>query len=100
MVSVDASDYEGASRILDLVATGPVFATAPRQSDYVSAWNGGTGAGRAARSGLHPVERCVPDAVARALKSLSHLAQATVLPFDRRSFRRVDISNLKPRKRA
>ena len=82
------------------VATGPVFATAPRQSDYVSAWNGGTGAGRAARSGLRPVERYVPDAVARALKSLSHLAQATVLPFDRRSFRRVDISNLKPRKRA
>ena len=47
-----------------------------------------------------PSSANVPDAVTRALKSLSHLAQATVLSFDRRSFRRVDISNLEPRKRA
>ena len=42
------------------VATGPVFATAPRQSDYVSAWNGGTGAGRAARSGCVPSSATCP----------------------------------------
>ena len=73
---------------------------APAERLRLGVERAGPGAGRAARSGLRPVERYVPDAVARALKSLSHLAQATVLPFDRRSFRRVDISNLKPRKRA
>lgn len=69
------------------VAAGPVLARAPMQSYYVSMWRDGTG-----EDGLHPIERYAPDAVARALKSLYYLVQATVLPFDRRSFRRVDVS--------
>lgn len=64
----------------------------PQQSYYVSKWRDGTG-----EDGLHPIERYVPDAMARAIKSLYYLAQATVLPFDRRSFRRVDLSGPKRR---
>ena len=79
------------------VAAGPILATPPQQSDYVSRWHGETAPGRQIGDGLHPVERYVPDAFARALRSLLHLAQATVLPFDRRSFKRVAISKLKPR---
>ncbi len=68
------------------VAAGPVLAERPQQSYYASMWRDGTG-----EDGLHPVERYAPDAVARTIKSLYYLAQATVLPFDRRSFRRVDV---------
>lgn len=81
------------------VADGPVLATAPQQSDYVSRWNdhnGGRPPARAAGNDLHPVERCAPHAVARTIRSLYHFAQAAILPFDRRSFRRVDISNPEP----
>lgn len=74
------------------VAAGPVLAERPQQSDYVSRWRDGTGA-----AGLHPIERYAPDAVARTIKSLYYLAQATVLPFDRRSFRRVDVFDPKRR---
>lgn len=79
------------------VAAGPILATPPQQSDYVSRWNDETRTGRQTRDGLHPIERYVPDAVVRALRSLLHFAQATVLPFDRRSFKRVAISELQPR---
>lgn len=79
------------------IAAGPVLATPPQQSDYVSRWNDEPPTGRRAGEGLHPVERYIPDALSRALRSLLHLAQATVLPFDRRSFKRVAISDLKPR---
>ena len=81
------------------VAVRPVLAVAPRQSDYVSAWNAGGPPGAARREGLNRVERLAPDAVARALRSLYHLAQATVLPFDRRAFRRVRITSLEARGR-
>lgn len=74
------------------VAAGPVLARAPQQSYYVSMWRDGTG-----EDGLHPIERYAPAAVARALKSLYYLVQATVLPFDRRSFRRGDVFGPKQR---
>ena len=80
------------------VADGPVLAAAPQQSDYVSAWRSGGRPERAAREGLHFVERYAPHFAARTLRSLYHFAQATVLPFDRRSFRRVAITDLEARR--
>ena len=80
------------------IAAGPVLATPPQQSDYVSRWNDEPLTERQTGDGLHPIEQYFPHALARALRSLLHLAQATVLPFDRRSFRRVAISELMPRK--
>lgn len=65
---------------------------APMQNYYASMWRNGT-----KEDGLHPVERYAPDAVARMIKSLYYLAQATVLPFDRRSFRRIDVFGPKRR---
>ncbi len=76
----------------------PVLTATPRQSDYVSAWRAGTPPGRSAGGVFDLVERYTPYSVARTLRSLYHLAQATILPFDRRSFRRVDIQRLKPRR--
>ena len=80
------------------IAVRPVLANAPRQSDYVSAWRTGDPPARSVGGGLDLVERYAPHGVARTLRSLYHLAQATILPFDRRSFRRVDIQRLKPRR--
>ena len=81
------------------VAVGPVLAAAPQQSDYVSAWRSGGRPDRAAREGPNLLERWyAPHPVARALRSLYHFAQANVLPFDRRSFRRVDIADLEARR--
>ena len=77
------------------IGAGPVSTTPPQQSDYVSRWKEGTPSSTPG-DGLHPVERYAPEPVARALRSLYHLAQAIALPFDRRSFSRVDISNLRP----
>ena len=75
------------------VASGPSSPSlSPQQSYYVSMWASGTG-----EDGLHLIEKYVPDSVARTLKSLYYLAQATVLPFDRRSFRRVDVFGPKQR---
>ena len=80
------------------LAVRPVLADAPQQSDYLPAWRTGDPPGRAAGVGVDLVERYAPHAVARTLRSFYHLAQATILPFDRRSFRRVDIRRLKPRR--
>ena len=55
-------------------------------------WASGTG-----EDGLHPLKKYAPDVVARTLYGLYKLAQATVLPFDRRSFRRVDVFGPKQR---
>ena len=44
--------------------------------------------------GLHPIEQCAPARLALVIKSLYHFLQATVLPFDRRAFRRVSITEL------
>ena len=76
------------------VALGPVLATPPQQSDYVSAWRRAGETTRAVRDGACFVERYTPHCVTRALRSIYHLAQVTVLPFDRRSFRRVEITGL------
>lgn len=80
------------------VAVGPVLAAAPQQSDYVSAWRDGGESVRSVRAGAKLVERYAPHSVTRLLRSVYHLAQATVLPFDRRSFRPVEITNLKARR--
>ena len=80
------------------VAVRPIFATAPQQSDYLSTWNAAASTGGASRADVSSVERYAPHAVARALRSLYHLAQATILPFDRRSFRRVEIESLGARR--
>lgn len=74
------------------VASGPSSPLPPQQSHYVSMWASGTG-----EDGLHPIKKCLPAAVARPLMSLYYFAQATVLPFDRRSFRRVDVFGPKQR---
>ena len=75
------------------VASGSPSAPPPlQQSHYVSMWASGTG-----EDGLHPIKKYAPDAVARTLYGLYKLAQATVLPFDRRSFRRVDVFGPKQR---
>ena len=76
----------------------PVLTTPPQQSDYESAWNTDTSSGGAASAKLSGIERYAPHGVARALRSLYHFAQATVLPFDRRAFRRVDIEGLRARR--
>ena len=80
-------------------AVRPVLAAAPQQSDYVPAWNAGGSPEDAPRARVDLVERYAPHAVARALQSFYHLAQATVLPFDRRAFRRVCITSLEARDR-
>ena len=80
------------------VAVRPIFATAPQQSDYLSTWNSAASTGGASRATVNRVERYAPHSVARALRSLHHLAQATILPFDRRSFRRVEIESLGARR--
>lgn len=80
------------------VAIRPVLAAAPQQSDYLSAWQGGGPPEGSARAGPDLVERYAPHCVARTLRSIYHLAQATVLPFDRRSFRRVEITDLETRR--
>ena len=80
-------------------ARRPILETMPQQSDYVSRWNVGAGGAppdAEPRADLHPIERHAPYRVMMALKSLYHLLQATVLPFDRRSFRRVEITRLAP----
>ncbi len=81
------------------LAVKPIFDTVPQQSDYVTRWNEageGISPRATASTELHPIERLAPVRVAIALKSLYHLLQATVLPFDRRSFRRVSITQLEP----
>jgi hypothetical protein len=45
------------------------------------------------------MERFTPYRVLMAMTSLYHLLQATCLPFDRRAFRRVDITRLTRRGR-
>ena len=79
------------------IADGLVFAVPPQQSDYVSRRNDEPPTRRPAGAGLHIPSSGTSDALSRALRSLLHLVQATVLPFDRRSFTRVAISELKPR---
>jgi hypothetical protein len=78
----------------------PILETMPQQSDYVSRWDeAGTAAAPSDAhppTELHAIERHTPYRVMMALKSLYHLLQATVLPFDRRSFRRVEITRLAP----
>ena len=72
------------------VALRPVLAHPPQQSDYVSKW--ASVAPEVARLDLHPIERHLPHRSATVLKSLWHLAQALLIPFDRKAFTRVDIS--------
>ena len=71
------------------VALRPVLAHPPQQSDYVSKW--ARVAPEGARLDLHPIERHLPHRSATVLKSLWHLAQALVIPFDRKAFTRADI---------
>lgn len=78
------------------VAIKPLFETPQQQSDYVARWETEAGAARRhdAASELHPIERYAPPAVARAVKTCYHMLQAAVLPFDRRAFRRVELTRL------
>ena len=74
------------------VAVLPVLVHPPFQSDYVSTWESiGSATPDVARSNLHPVERHLPHRLAMVVKSLWHLAQALLIPFDRKAFTRVDI---------
>lgn len=75
----------------------PIFAVPPQQSDYVAQWHAADGNAVGlikTAEGLHPIEQRMPARLALGLKSLYHFLQATVLPFDRRSFRRVSITGL------
>ena len=78
-------------------AIKPIFAVAPQQSDYVAQWHA---AGKntvgliKTAEGLHPIEQRMPARLALVIKSFYHFLQATVLPFDRRTFRRVSITKL------
>ena len=81
-----------------------ILDTPPQQSDYVTRWEGAKGTpasadGPFATSELNAIERHAPYRLMMAVKSLYHLLQATCLPFDRRAFRRVDITKLTPRGR-
>ena len=71
------------------VADRPILGAPPQQSDYVAAWNA-----RSSPARFIPAELYLPHRIARALRSLYHLAQATLLPFDRRALRPVAIGNL------
>ena len=71
------------------VADRPIFGTPPQQSDYVAAWDT-----RSSPARFIPAELYLPHGIARALRSLYHLAQATLLPFDRRALRPVAIGSL------
>ena len=75
----------------------------PQQSDYVTRWESEhdtpASAPGPAPSELNAIERHAPYRLMMAVKSLYHLLQATCLPFDRRAFRRVDITSLTPRGR-
>lgn len=78
-------------------AIKPIFTVPPQQSDYVSQWHaadGNTATHIKTAEGLHPIEQHAPARLALAIKSLYHFLQATVLPFDRRAFRRVSITEL------
>ena len=78
-------------------AVKPIFAVPPQQSDYVAQWHAADGNAVGlikTAEGLHPIEQRMPARLALGLKSLYHFLQATVLPFDRRSFRRVSITGL------
>ena len=77
------------------VALKPLLESMPQQSDYVTRWEQADDASKIPVStDLHAVERNAPLRIAMAIKSLYHLLQATVLPFDRTSFRRVEITEL------
>lgn len=78
-------------------AIKPIFTVPPQQSDYVSQWHaadGNTATHIKTAEGLHPIEQRAPARLALVIKSLYHFLQATVLPFDRRAFRRVSITEL------
>ncbi len=77
-------------------AVRPVLATSPQQSDYVVKWTDkGMSTPQSRGTELHPIEQRLPLTLAMEMRSLYHLAQALVLPFDRRAFRRVDIADLR-----
>jgi|TARA_B100000686_G_scaffold196765_1_gene203612 SAM-dependent methyltransferase len=83
--------------IAQRTAITPMFETVPQQSDYVTRWDAAekkTTSRITTIEGLHPIEQRAPARVALAVKSLYHFLQATVLPFDRRAFRRVEITKL------
>jgi len=78
-------------------AIKPIFTAPPQQSDYVTQWQaagGDTTTHITTAEGLHPIEQRMPARLALVIKSLYHFLQATVLPFDRRAFRRVSITEL------
>ena len=78
-------------------AIKPIFTVTPQQSDYVTQWHAAdekTATHIKTAEGLHPIEQCAPARLALVIKSLYHFLQATVLPFDRRAFRRVSITEL------
>ena len=75
----------------------PIFSVPPQQSDYVAQWHaaeGNTVDLIKPAEGLHPIEQRIPARLALVIKSLYHFLQATVVPFDRRTFRRVAITEL------
>ena len=75
----------------------PILVATPRQSDYVARWNDPSNkhpTDFTRQTGLHPIERHAPHRIALLLKSLHHLMQAAVLPFDKKAFTRIDIENV------
>ena len=75
----------------------PILVATPRQSDYVARWNDPSNkhhTDSTRQTGLHPIERHAPHRIALLLKSLHHLMQAAVLPFDKKAFTRIDIENV------
>lgn len=79
-------------------AIKPIFTVPPQQSDYVTQWQAADEKSAThhikTAEGLHPIEQRAPARLALVIKSLYHFLQATVLPFDRRAFRRVSITEL------
>ena len=75
----------------------PILATMPKQSDYVVRWNDKSDEHPTDSTGpteIHSIERHAPHRVAMLLKSLHHLMQAAVLPFDKKAFTRVNIESV------